>query len=160
MDLLRFFLRNFEELVAGVFMVLMSLATFLNVVARYLFSNPIPWAEEFSRYAFIWLVFMGAVVATKRKKHIIIEALLVFLPRRIRSFFLVLADIATLALMAVMVHYGWVLTLSANQPTSTLKVPQYVVYVVVPIAGLLIILYSLGDLRQNLRGAFSGVDDL
>ena len=49
----------FEEIVAGMFMVLMSLTTFANVVARYVFNSPIQWAEEFSRYAFIWVVFLG-----------------------------------------------------------------------------------------------------
>jgi hypothetical protein len=47
----RYFLRNIEEIVAGILMVLMSLATFSNVVARYILNSPIQWAEEFSRYA-------------------------------------------------------------------------------------------------------------
>ena len=50
-----------EEIASGALLVLMSLATFGNVVARYFFNNPIEWAEEFSRYAFIWIVFLGAV---------------------------------------------------------------------------------------------------
>ena len=60
MAAVRFVLNYFEELVAGLFMVLMSFSTFANVVARYVFNSPIQWAEEFSRYAFIWVVFMGA----------------------------------------------------------------------------------------------------
>ena len=58
---------------AGTFLVLMSLATFVNVVFRYVFNSPFQWAEEFSRYAFIWVVFIGAAVSTKHKTHIIID---------------------------------------------------------------------------------------
>ena len=71
---LRFSVKYFEEILSGTFMVLMSLTTFANVVARYFFNSPIQWAEEFSRYAFIWVVFMGAVVCTKHKRHIGIDS--------------------------------------------------------------------------------------
>lgn len=50
----------FEELVAGSLFVLMSLATLVKMIGRYFFNSPIGWAEEFSRYAFIWIVFLGA----------------------------------------------------------------------------------------------------
>jgi TRAP-type C4-dicarboxylate transport system permease small subunit len=154
----RFFLRNFEEIVAGIFMVLMSLATFANVVARYIFNNPIQWAEEFSRYAFIWVVFMGAAVCTKRKRHIAIESVVLALPRRMQSYFHVLADLFILGLMVVIAYYGSILTMSATNTTATLKVPQYIVYIVVPVSAALIFLYAAGDLQRHLRSALRGGD--
>lgn len=146
----RFTIRYFEELVGGTFMVLMSLTTFSNVIARYLFNSTIQWAEEFSRYSFIWVVFMGAVVCTKHRRHIAIESILQVLPVAIQSIFRVLIDLMILGLMAVMVYYGIVLASSATQPTSTMKVPQYVVYVAVPFSAFLVFLYTLGDLRRSL----------
>jgi TRAP-type C4-dicarboxylate transport system permease small subunit len=147
--------RNLEEIVASIFMVLMFLATFSNVVARYFFNSPIMWAEEFSRYSFIWVVFLGAVVCTKRKRHIAIESLVLALPVSMQPFFPLLVDLFILGLMAVIFYYGWLLTFSATQITATLKVPQYVVYFVVPISAALIFLYSLGDFRRHLHIAFS-----
>lgn len=152
----RFFLRNFEEIVAGIFMVLMSLATFANVLARYILNNPIQWAEEFSRYAFIWVVFMGAAVCTKRKRHIVIESLVLALPRGIQPFLQVLVDLFVLGLMAVIVYYGSILTMSATNTTATLKVPQYIVYTVVPVSAALIFLQSLGDFQRHLHSALRG----
>ena len=63
---LRFVWRNFEEVIAGTLLVLMALATLLNVVARYFLNSLVHWDDEFSRYAFIWVVFVGAVVCTER----------------------------------------------------------------------------------------------
>lgn len=57
---------NFEELLSGLLLILMSLTTISNVLARYLFNYPLAWAEEFSRYTFIWVVFLGAVVCSKQ----------------------------------------------------------------------------------------------
>ena len=148
-----FSLKNFEEIVAGIFMVLMFFTTFSNVVARYFFNSPIMWAEEFSRYSFIWVVFLGAVICTKRKRHIAIESLVQIMPQGWQPFFHVVVDFLIMGLMAVIFYYGWLLTFSATQMTATLKVRQYVVYIVVPVSAALIFLYTLGDLRHHLRSA-------
>jgi len=152
----RFFLKYFEEIVAGLFMVLMSLCTFANVLARYVFNSPIQWAEEFSRYAFIWVVFMGAAVCTKRNRHIAIDSLLQVLPAPMQRVFHLLVDVCILGLMAVIVYYGGILTSAATQTTATLKVPQYVVYLVVPASAALIFLHALGDFQRHLRSILKG----
>jgi len=145
--------KYFEELVAGTFMVVMSLTTFANVLARYFFNHPIQWAEELSRYAFIWVVFMGAVVCTKRKRHIAIDFLLPALPSRASAWIRFLADACTLGIALVIAYYGWKLTAAATQITATLQVPHYFVYIVVPVSAALIFLHTLGDLAGNLRAA-------
>lgn len=151
---LRFILKNFEEVIAGTLLVLMALATLLNVVARYFFNSPVPWADEFSRYAFIWLVFVGAVVCTKQGRHISIDLVVTALPSRVRPFVQILADIATAVLMLIIIYYGWLLTSSATQPTSTLKVPQYVVYMIVPLSALLILFRTGRDIFRAARASF------
>jgi TRAP-type C4-dicarboxylate transport system permease small subunit len=69
--------------------------------------------------------------------------------------FHLLVDLLILGLMAVIFYYGWLLTFAATQTTATLKVPQYVVYIVVPVSAGLIFLYSLGDLRRHFHSALS-----
>ena len=137
-------------------MALMFLATFMNVVARYGFNSPIQWAEEFSRYAFIWVVFMGAAVCAKRKRHIAIDSLLLAMPKWTQPIFSLLVDLAVLGLMAVVIYYGWILTRSATQITATLKISQYVVYIVVPVSAAFIFLRSLGDFRNHLLCVLRG----
>ena len=153
MRVLRSAVKYFEELVAGTFMVVMSLTTFANVLARYFFNNPIQWAEELSRYAFIWVVFMGAVVCTKRKRHIAIDVLLPVLPSRASPWIRLLADACTLGIALVIAYYGWRLTTAATQITATLQVPHYFVYIVVPVSAALVFLHTLGDFAGNLRAA-------
>jgi TRAP-type C4-dicarboxylate transport system permease small subunit len=153
---LRFFLRNFEEIAAGSFLVLMSVATFGNVVLRYVFNNPIQWAEEFSRYAYIWVVFLGAAACSKRKMHIAIDAVTSCMSKPAQAFCSLLVEVMILILMGTIAYYGWVLCTMATQATSTLKIPQYTVYLVVPISAALIFLHSLGGLWTDLRGVLTG----
>ena len=153
---LRFPLVYFEELVAGFLFVLMSIATLANVIARYFFNSPIEWAEEFSRYAFIWVVFMGAAYCSKSNRHIVIDGLVLALPSRLRAYLQVAVDLLILVLMGTLVYYGWALTVFTTQPTSTLYVPMSVVYVVVPLSALAILIRSIGTLIDHIRRAARG----
>jgi TRAP-type C4-dicarboxylate transport system permease small subunit len=152
----RFVVRNFEELLAGTLMVLMSLVTVANVFARYFFNAPFEWAEEFARYTFIWLVFVGAVVATKQKKHILIDAVLIVVPPTAKRVMAVVADVLTMVLMLLLIYYGWRLMAFTIQPTATLKIPQYWIYLSLPFSATLIILHSLADLRRNIAALLNG----
>jgi TRAP-type C4-dicarboxylate transport system permease small subunit len=143
-------LENVAEIGASVFMVLMFLSTFANVIGRYVFNSPIQWAEELSRYAFIWLVFLGSAACTKRKRHIVIDSLVQALPVRLRLPLIVLADLATLALAALLVVYGGKLTLHATQTTATLLIPKSIVYAVIPATGCFLLVYALADLRRDI----------
>lgn len=149
-------LRYFEEIVGGIFMTVMTLATVANVIARYAFNSPIQWAEELSRYSFIWLVFIGAALCSKHRRHITIDSLLMVLPARIRIAMSAIIDLGTMALMVVIIYYSWILIGSATHPTAELKIPQWVVYLAVPLSAGLILLHSLSDLRGHLRSLMGG----
>jgi TRAP-type C4-dicarboxylate transport system permease small subunit len=130
----------------------MSLATFGNVVLRYAFNSPNQWEEEFSRYAFIWVVFLGAAACSKRKTHIAIDAITAVLPARARTLCSLAVETVVLVLMGAITYYGYTLCTMATQATSTLKIPQYTVYAVVPFSAALIFFHALGELWQSLRG--------
>ena len=145
---------NLEEVTVVCLLVLMCGATFINVLGRYFFNSPIQWAEEFSRYAFIWLVFVAAVVATTHKKHIIIDFLVIYLPRTGQFVCRVLVNLVTLTLMGIMVYYGWVMVKAATQPTAALGIPRSnCVYMAVPVSGLLIFYHTLMGLTSDLLGS-------
>ncbi len=153
---LRFVFKNFDAVAAGAFLVLMSVATFGNVVLRYVFNSPIQWAEEFSRYAFIWVVFLGAAACSKRRTHIVIDAVTALLPPRGRALCALAVETVVVFLMGAITYYGYTLCTMATQATSTLKIPQYVVYAVVPFSAALIGVHALGDIWHNLRGLATG----
>lgn len=150
MRTLRILLANLEEIVACAFLLVMSCATFVNVIARYFFNAPLPWAEELARYSFLWLVFTGAAVCTKHRRHIAIDVVIKLLPRRMQICCEMLANVCIILLMAVLVYYGIVLTASANQPTSTLGIPTYFIYVAVPISATSILIRTLIDFLRDI----------
>lgn len=51
-------------------LALMVVLVFTNVVLRYAFNSGIAMSEELSRWLFVWLTFLGAVVAMHERAHL------------------------------------------------------------------------------------------
>jgi len=54
--------RLLEYVIAGL-LALMVVLVFGNVVLRYVFNSGITMSEELSRWLFVWLIFLGAIIA-------------------------------------------------------------------------------------------------
>ncbi len=67
---------RFEEGLIAVILGLMTVLTFANVVARYVFDSGILWALEVTVFLFGWLVLLGAAYAVKIKAHLGVDAVL------------------------------------------------------------------------------------
>jgi TRAP-type transport system small permease protein len=61
-------------------MVAMVVMVFGNVVLRYGFNSGITVSEEMSRYCFIWLTYIGAMVAMRDGAHLGVDTLIRKLP--------------------------------------------------------------------------------
>jgi TRAP-type C4-dicarboxylate transport system permease small subunit len=73
------FCRALDLLIAAA-LALMVVLVFGNVVLRYAFNSGIAISEEVSRWLFVWLCFMGAVVALKEGGHLGTDMLVSRLP--------------------------------------------------------------------------------
>ena len=61
--------------VMAVALMIMVVLVFANVVLRYVFNSSITQSEEISRWLFVWITFMGAVVALREHAHLGTDAL-------------------------------------------------------------------------------------
>jgi TRAP-type C4-dicarboxylate transport system permease small subunit len=71
--------RGIEALLALALAVMVVLV-FGNVVLRYGFNSGITMSEEVSRWLFIWITFLGAVVALKEHSHLGVDMVVSRLP--------------------------------------------------------------------------------
>ncbi|OGB04388.1 MAG: ABC transporter permease [Burkholderiales bacterium RIFCSPHIGHO2_12_FULL_61_11] len=71
---IHFFFKLLELLIV-VCMVAMVIMVFGNVVLRYGFNSGIDISDEMSRYSFIWLTYIGAMVAMREKGHLGVDTL-------------------------------------------------------------------------------------
>lgn len=78
-----------------------------NVVLRYAFDSGIPISEEMSRYCFVWLTFIGAVVVYREHAHLGVDTLVRVLPKAGRKGCLALSDSLALVCCAVFFWGTW-----------------------------------------------------
>ncbi|WP_416897740.1 MAG: TRAP transporter small permease [Minwuia sp.] len=65
-----------EETLIAVILGLMTLITFANVIARYVFNDNILWALEATVFLFAWLVLLGASYCVKTTAHLGVDAII------------------------------------------------------------------------------------
>ena len=70
------------EFVLAMLLLGMVVMVFGNVVLRYAFNSGIAVSEELSRYFFVWLTFIGAVVAMHDGSHLGMDTFVSKLSRR------------------------------------------------------------------------------
>src|SRR6185295_16533290 len=77
-------------------LLLMVILVFGNVVLRYGFNTGITVSEEVSRWLFVYLTFLGAIVALYERGHLGVDMLVRRLPRKGRIFCLFLSQVLML----------------------------------------------------------------
>ena len=108
----------------------MASFVFLNVVLRYFFNSGLTWAEEASRYLFIWLIFLGAIVASEENAHLGVDTLVQRLSLRNRRFVFIFNNILLAITMALCAHGAWKVTiLTMKQVSASMRMPLAYVYV-------------------------------
>ena len=75
---------------------IMVVLVFGNVVLRYGFGSGIAWAEEIARLMFVWLIFLGAVLALRHHAHLGVEMVQAKLPPKLRRICAVISHLLIL----------------------------------------------------------------
>ncbi|MCX7780807.1 MAG: TRAP transporter small permease [Negativicutes bacterium] len=93
---------SFVNAVMAMFLAFMGIFIFANVVLRYFFNSGITWAEEFSRFLFVWLVYMGAIGALKDNNHLGFTSLVQKLPPLAKKICFLISNALVLICLGVL----------------------------------------------------------
>jgi len=149
-------MKRLEGLI-GVILAAMVVLVFGNVVLRYGFNSGITVSEEVSRYLFIWLTFIGAVIAVHEHAHLGVDSLLRALPRNGKMVCVVISEVLMLVAVGLLFHGSWkqtVINMATNSPVA--QVPLALIYV----AGLVAsVMMGVLILRNLYRVVFVGATD-
>lgn len=130
--------------------VLMVGLVLAQVVARKFFE-PLVWSEELARYLFIWVAFLGWVVATERRSHIAITQFSERASPRLQRVLGWSGDIGIVVLMVWLLWFGMKLVdNNRDVETVTLFFNYAVVYAVLPVAALAIGGITIARMRERL----------
>jgi TRAP-type C4-dicarboxylate transport system permease small subunit len=133
----------------AVCLALMAIFVFGNVVLRYFFNSGITWSEEVSRFLFIWLIFLGSILALKDNEHLGVDTLLKKLSGKAKKAVFVLNNLLLLATLALVADGSWKLTMTnmdQSAPATNMPYAYINIFGVVISVGMAIIV--LGNLYR------------
>nr|WP_243137328.1 TRAP transporter small permease [Desulfofundulus thermobenzoicus] len=129
----------------------MATVIFAQVVARYALHNSLTWSEEVGRYAFVWITFFGAALAVKERSHVALDNLVKNLPITLQKIILFTGYMLMIIFSMVMAYAGWqIFELGANQLSAATQIPMKWVYIAIPAGSVLIIVYLLKNLIEDM----------
>lgn len=127
------------EVVTVIILSAMSILVFLNVVLRYGFNSSINVTEEISRFMFVWLAFLGAVLAFSENQHVSVTMLTEKLSPIARKVLSIFTDLAMLFCCYLIVDGSWIqFNLNLNNLAPISGLPQGITFLASTIAGVLI----------------------
>ncbi len=131
----------------------MVVMVFGNVVLRYAFDSGITVSEELSRFLFVWLTFLGAVVVMGRGGHLGFDLVARALPRSGQRACRIVSDLLMLVCCGVFLKGAWAQTLlNLGNAAPVSGVPLGWAYAAAVVAGLGLGLLVLADLAAALLG--------
>ena len=91
----------------GAILIIIFSLNLYQVGGRYLFGVGAVWIPDLTRLLFIWMVFLGTALMHQRKRHLVIDVLLLKFPGAARRTIEALIALGMLALAGVMAAVGW-----------------------------------------------------
>jgi len=152
----------FFRLAEGLLVLMLStmvVMVFGNVVLRYGFNSGLDYSEELSRFLFIWITFLGAVIAMRENAHLGLDTLIRVLPRAGKKFCFGLSNLMMLGCCGLMFYGTWRQhQINATTMSPVTGLPMIWVYGVGYVASLAMGLLILGNLVKLARGRIQDRD--
>lgn len=141
------------EYMLMVVLAVMVIMVFGNVVLRYGFNSGIEFSEEVSRFLFIWLVFIGAVLVLRDNGHLGVHTLTKLLSRTNKRICKFIADAVTLACCVLLTYGAWeIIVLNWRNYAPISGVSIGVVYIACMVCSIGMGILLLNSIYRNITG--------
>ena len=129
-----------------------SLGVF-QIITRFVLEQPAEWSEILIRFSLIWMVFLGIPTAFRQGAMVSVDVLYRWSPPGIRRVLDWVVCLAALALIAVIIWWGWDYTQrgSVQSMAGLENVSMFWAYLAMPVGGLFCVIGIIGNLVDPQR---------
>lgn len=143
---------NLIQWICMFLLIEMVAVIFFQVVSRYCFGVAHFWAEEMAVFSMIWLVFLGSVIAESRSDHTRITFFVNLLPPKLTAYVNSISDLLCIIFLAVLtIKSNGVISIAMKNISTGVRIPMGIVYLSLPVGGILMILYFFADIYKNMQ---------
>ncbi|MBN2567987.1 MAG: TRAP transporter small permease [Deltaproteobacteria bacterium] len=97
---------NFEKYFCAFIMSIMVICLGAQVFFRFVLDAALTWSEEMSRFAFVWVIYLGASMAAMERSHIRVTVPQLLLPSQYRHYATMFADFIWLVFNLFFAYQG------------------------------------------------------
>lgn len=140
---------------AVIFALMVCVGTY-QIVTRYFFNRPSTVSEELLTYSFTWMAMLASAYVFGKRDHMrmgFIADKITGAPRKVLE---TVIEILIMVLVASIMVYGGssIMQLTMTQKTASLGIPMGVIYTIIPISGVLVLVYGV----MNIIDLWQGVE--
>ena len=147
-------------ILCGLLLFGFSTTVVFDIITRTV-GHPWLWLQEVTQTFFIYGIFIGASVATRRNDHLYLTAVAEALHGRTRLVAEIIIRVVVLCVAGCLMYFGYLNFLrgfsSFRMPSMT---PIASLYAAIPIAGTLIALFTIEQLVNGFRNGFDHPEPL
>ena len=148
-------LNHFLEWTVVFLLTIMLLSVLWGVATRYIFANQSSWTDELARFMLIWVSILGAAFISGKNAHIAIDLLPGYLsPKNNLRLQMFVSAVVGFFVLAVFIIGGLryvFISFKLGQTSAALELPMGYVYLVLPIAGAIVIYYKTNQFLEARR---------
>ncbi|MFA6808191.1 MAG: TRAP transporter small permease [Eubacteriales bacterium] len=145
-------LSNIDEILASIFLAIVLILTFMNVVLRYAFGFIINWGEEVAIISFIWCVYIGMSVCYRYDRHIAIDVVFNLFPKRVQKVIDICIDVLVLIVNVTIAYLGIVLSMNVGSKVSfILRIPYYFIDGSIVVGFVLMSFYGVNKIIAKFK---------
>jgi TRAP-type C4-dicarboxylate transport system permease small subunit len=155
--------KHFEHVVLGVFLIILTVFSFLNVTLRYLLESGIPWSDEVCKFSLVLSGFFSIPAWIRYRTGIRVDAFIQLLPKKSQKILDYAVQIIMLLFFGFMLNGTFVITRGAHQInllSPALRLPMKYLYGVVAFAFFLSILRLVQVVALQLKTDLRKAEDM
>ncbi len=150
------FIMKLEEFILSFAVIVISIMTVGNVIAREIFKSGFFWFNlEVSKFAIVIATFMGISYAARKGRHISMSAFYDFSPFKVRKIMMIIINFITAIILLYLAYlsFNYVQAeIDKGTVTPALQVPQYLMVIFIPLG------FFMGGI-QFLRNTWVNIKD-
>jgi TRAP-type transport system small permease protein len=151
---------DFIENFALVALTSMIIIVFIQVITRKVFNFVLFWSEEVTLLLMVWFSFMGIAIGFREKLHLAMDSVTKFFPKAVNRILDKIINICIFGFGLYFVVNGWAFTeLMQGSTLPATKLPSSAMYVILPISGIMICIYSFLQLIGVQTERHHGIEE-
>jgi TRAP-type C4-dicarboxylate transport system permease small subunit len=140
-----------DYLLIALMVMLLSVVT-LGMVTRYVFPGLFVWTDELTRFTLVWVTFIGAAAALRRRMHLGVDIVVNLFKPRLRAFLRLLSQLMFIFfILFMLVSSVGLIRLTYNQLSPALRISIALAYSVMPIGVLCMGIFVLHQMTHRRR---------